>query len=81
VSARPRPDAAHPDPAGRVIFRLCRELAATRLRYANLLAAARATLSAARDGELDALEYLADELTAQHGQHDLNPGWWDEVGR
>jgi hypothetical protein len=77
LSSRPRPDA---DPV-RVIVRLCRELATTRLSYANLLAAARATLSAARDGEPDALEYLADELTAQHGQHDLDPGWWDEVGR
>ena len=64
-----------------MIHRLCRELAAIRLSYANLLAAARATLAAARDGEPDALEYLADELAAQHGQHDLDPGWWDEVGR
>lgn len=81
MSAPPRPDAARPDPAVRVIFRLCRELAATRLRYANLLAATRATLSAARDGEPDALEYLADELIAQHGQHDRDLGWCDEVGR
>ena len=49
--------------------------------YANLLAAARATLAAARDDESHALEYLADELAAQHGQHDLNPSWWDEVGQ
>ena len=47
---------------------LCRELAASRLQYANLLAAARATLAAARDGDPYALEFLADELAAQHGQ-------------
>jgi hypothetical protein len=69
-----------PDPV-RVIGRLCRDLAALRRSYADLLAAARATLSAAHDDEPDALDYLADELAAQHGQHDLNPGWWDEVGR
>ena len=33
-------------------------------RYANLLAAARATLSAERDGESDPLWYLRDELRA-----------------
>lgn len=80
MTPTPRPDVPHPDPA-RVIGRLCRDLAALRLHYANLLAAARATLSAARDDEPDALDYLADELAAQHGQHDLNPSWWDEVGR
>ena len=77
MTGRPRPNT---DPV-RVIVRLCRELAALRLSYANLLAAARAALSAARDGEPDALEYLADELAAQHGQHDLDLGWRDEVGR
>ncbi len=67
----------------RVIRRLCRELAAARMRYANLLAAARATLAAARDGDPDALEFLADELAAQHQQHDLHHirAWYDEVGR
>lgn len=35
--------------------------------YANLLAAARATVAAHRDGEADALGYLRDELDA-HGQ-------------
>lgn len=38
-----------------------------RMRYANLLAAARATLTAARDGETNPLAYLIDEL-ATHGQ-------------
>lgn len=64
-----------------MIHQLWRELAAIRLSYANLLAAARVALFAARGGEPDALEYLADELAAQHGQHDLDPSWWDEVGR
>ncbi len=40
-------------------------LATFRMRYANLLAAARATLTAARDGEAHPLAYLIDELTAQ----------------
>ena len=53
-----------------------------RLRYADLLAAAHATLSAAREDEPAALEYLADELAAQHGPHlDRGPHWWNEVGR
>jgi hypothetical protein len=33
-------------------------------RYANLLAAARATLSAEQDGEADPMWYLRDELRA-----------------
>ena len=74
-------DAEPSEPTDRFIRRLCRELVAMRLSYSNLLAAARATLAAARDDESEALEYLADELAAQHGQHDLNPSWWDEVGR
>jgi hypothetical protein len=36
-----------------------------RMRYANLLAAARATLTAARDGDANPLAYLIDELAAQ----------------
>jgi len=36
-----------------------------RMRYANLLAAARATLTAARDGDAHPLAYLIDELAAQ----------------
>ena len=38
------------------------DLAGIRLDRANLLAAIRATLSAARDGEADPLGYLRDEL-------------------
>lgn len=68
-----RPDAAS-DPA----TNLRRELAAMRLRYANLLAATRATLAAVRDGDSYALEFLADELVVQHGQDDLARR---EVGR
>ncbi|MGH3783313.1 MAG: hypothetical protein ACRDRO_22520 [Pseudonocardiaceae bacterium] len=47
--------------------RLRRALASLRMRHANLLAAARATLTAARDGEAHPLAYLVDELAA-HGQ-------------
>ena len=46
-------------------FRLL--LATTRARHADLLAAARATLAADRDGEPEPLWYLRDELDA-HGQ-------------
>lgn len=45
--------------------RLRRALASLRMHYANLLAAARATLTAARDGEAHPLAYLVDELAAQ----------------
>jgi hypothetical protein len=45
--------------------RLRRALASLRMHYANLLAAARATLTAARDGETNPLAYLVDELAAQ----------------
>lgn len=45
--------------------RLHRALAALRMHHANLLAAARATLTAARDGEAHPLAYLVDELGAQ----------------
>jgi hypothetical protein len=41
-------------------------LALVRTAHANLLAAARATVTAARDGETDPLFYLADELDARH---------------
>lgn len=44
------------------LARLWSQLTATRLRYANLEAAARAVLAAQRDGESDPLAYLADEL-------------------
>jgi hypothetical protein len=49
------------------IDRLRAAHALTRVRYANLLAAARATLAAHRDGENDPLFYVHDEL-AEHGQ-------------
>ena len=47
------------------IARLRRRLAASLNDFNNLLAAARATLSAQMDGEEDPLFYLRDELTAQ----------------
>jgi hypothetical protein len=45
--------------------RLRPALGSIRVRYANLLAAARATLTAARDGDAHPLAYLIDELAAQ----------------
>ncbi|MBV9161830.1 MAG: hypothetical protein JO281_09830 [Pseudonocardiales bacterium] len=45
--------------------RLRPALGSLRMRYANLLAAARATLTAARDGDANPLAYLIDELGAQ----------------
>ena len=47
------------------IARLRRRLDTTIKDFNNLLAAARATLSAHADGEEDPLYYLRDELTAQ----------------
>jgi DNA-binding transcriptional regulator YiaG len=47
------------------IARLRRRLAASLSDFNNLLAAARATLSAHADGEEDPLYYLRDELQAQ----------------
>jgi hypothetical protein len=49
--------------------RLRRDRLDLELRYANLLAAARATLATARDREADPLSYLEDELT-DHADHD-----------
>jgi hypothetical protein len=46
------------------VERLATELQRARLDRANLLAAARATLSASSDGEADPLYYLRDELDA-----------------
>jgi hypothetical protein len=40
-------------------------LALTRAQHADLLAAARATVAAARDGEADPLYYIRDELNAR----------------
>jgi hypothetical protein len=51
------------------ITRLRRRLATTLHDFNNLLAAARATLSAHADGEEDPLYYLRDELTAQGQLH------------
>jgi hypothetical protein len=45
--------------------RLRRRLAASLNDFNNLLAAAKATLSAHADGEEDPIYYLRDELTAQ----------------
>jgi hypothetical protein len=45
-------------------------------RYADLIAAGRAALSAARDGEMNPLAYLADELATAHGQHDIDAPRW-----
>ncbi|MDL4817759.1 hypothetical protein [Actinomadura opuntiae] len=47
------------------IVRLSTELRDTRIRRANLAAAARATLAAHHDGEPDPLAFLRDELEAQ----------------
>ncbi len=55
------------------ITRLTAELRNTRLDYANLLAAVRATLTAAREGEPDPLLYLRDELAASE-----RPEWGTE---
>jgi hypothetical protein len=58
------------------IDRLRSLLALARAQHANLLAAARATLAADRDGEADPLLYVRDEL-AEHGQlaaRHLHPG-------
>lgn len=48
------------------VARLAAELAAARLRYANALAAMRATIAAQHDGEPDPLYYLRDELNTPH---------------
>ena len=47
------------------LTRLWTQLLTTRLQYANLHAAARAALSAERDGESDPLAYLTDELSGE----------------
>jgi hypothetical protein len=51
--------------ATQTIARLRRRLARTITDLHNLIAAARATLAAQRDGESDPLYYLRDELHAQ----------------
>ena len=52
------------------VDRLSGLLARTRTDVANLLAAARATLAADRDGEADRLFYLRDEVTAHQATPD-----------
>jgi hypothetical protein len=47
------------------MIRLARELSAARLESANRLAAIRAALSAAADGEPDPLAYLRDQLAEE----------------
>jgi hypothetical protein len=57
------------------VRRLRLALAVEHVEHANLLAAARATIAALRDGETDPLGYLRDELDT-HGQipaADLHP--------
>jgi hypothetical protein len=49
-------------------------LALVRGQYANLLAAARATLAAEQDGETDPLSYLRDELHAYGELPDVEDG-------
>lgn len=51
------------------LSRLRSLLALVRMMHANLLAAARATIAATRDGEADPIYYLRDELDA----HDQLP--------
>ena len=52
------------------ITRLLAELARTRLDRANLVAAGRAALAAAAEGEADPLWYLRDELAARQAPPD-----------
>lgn len=59
-----RPTASNATPRSE-IDRLARLLAAIRLRYQNLVAAALACLAAEDDGEPDPFYYLRDELRAQ----------------
>jgi hypothetical protein len=47
------------------VTRLTRDLAAARLESANRLAAIRAALGAAADGEADPLAYLRDQLAEE----------------
>ena len=56
------------------VTRLSAELAAARLRYANALAAMRATIGAQRDGEPDPLYYIRDELSASQNLSEAREG-------
>ena len=59
------PPATDPGTPGTETTSLARDVAATRLKSANRLAAIRATLSAAADGEPDPLAYLRDQLAEE----------------
>ena len=63
MSITPKHNPEHDDTQflAAVVTRLRAELAAARLESANRLAAIRAALGAARDGEADPLAYLCDE--------------------
>ncbi|MGH4025405.1 MAG: hypothetical protein ACRDRV_12590 [Pseudonocardiaceae bacterium] len=60
------------------VLRLYAALLTTRRQAANRLAAIRATLGAASDGEADPLEYLQDELAESSSGHIPSQvrGWW-----
>ncbi|MEV0586736.1 hypothetical protein [Nonomuraea sp. NPDC050310] len=54
-----------PHPLIRELLHLRAGIRAARMKHANLLAAARATLAAHQDGEPDPCWYLRDEIAAQ----------------
>jgi hypothetical protein len=56
------------------VIRLARALAAARLESANRLAAIRAALGAAADGEPDPLAYLRDQLAEETGNAGAHRG-------
>ena len=60
------------------VTRLSAELAATRLRHADALAAMRATIGAQRDGEPDPLYYIRDELNAPQNLSEARGGGDDD---
>jgi hypothetical protein len=62
TETRPRITPAEAEFLFTEVIRLARELAAARLESANRLAAIRAALGAAADGEADPLAYLRDEI-------------------
>ena len=59
---------------GSAVARLTADLAGSRLDRANLLAAIRAALAAAAEGEADPLYYLRDELDGQQATAELPGG-------
>ena len=56
------------------VARLSAELGAARLWHANARAAMRATIGAQRDGELDPLYYIRDELSAPQNLAEAREG-------